>query len=609
MRIPLRRSALGVLFCVCSMPVLAAEKDAADVIVTATRTEQNVDNVIASVTVITREDIERRQLQSLQDVLRGEVGVDITNQGGLGKFTSLFMRGAGSGHILVLVDGVRVGNATSGTTSFEYIPVDQIERIEIVRGPRSSIYGSDAISGVIQIFTRRAAPGISTSVGVAPDETYRGTASVGLVEDNYWLNLTADRLQTDGFNSCRGSFDDACFTFEPDRDGYRNTSATARAGYRWGEAADVEFSTLYAKGKSEFDGSFQNEAEFRQIIPTLHGRVRVADALTLKLTLGDSHDDVDSLYNGEFRSEFNTEKRTGTLQADWQIAPAQLLTLGGDYIDDRIESSTEFDRTHRDNTGLFGVYQARFGQHEAELSGRYDDNEQFGSHGSGNIGWKWHVSPTLALTATYGSAFRAPTFNDLYYPGFSNPDLDPEKAHSYEVGVSGRVPLGRWSINGFVTQIDDMIDLNSSFVPENIAEARIRGIETFAELAFDRWLIDFNYSWLDPRNRGDGPNFDNLLQRRARHSARTQVMRSFGTFSLGTEVRGQGKRYNDAANTVRLGSYVVADVLGEVKLGTDWVIQAKVANVFDRDYETVYLFNEPNRTYSLTVRYSPTALK
>jgi vitamin B12 transporter len=603
----LRRSALFLAVSGCFTTTLAAPNPKDDIIVTAARTEQNVDNVIASVTVITREDIQRRQLQSLQDVLRGEAGIDITNQGGLGKFTSLFMRGTSPGHILVLVDGVRTGNATSGTTAFEYIPLDQIERIEIVRGPRSSIYGSDAVSGVIQIFTRSAAPGITTSVGVASDQTYRANAHFGLSEEKYWLNLTGDRIQTDGFNSCRGTFSDACFTIEPDRDGYRNTSASVRAGYRWGERADIELSTLYAKGKSEYDGSFQNEAEFRQVIPTLRGRVQVADNLTLKLTLGDSRDDVDNLLDGDFVGEFNTEKRTSTVQADWRMADGQLLSFGGDYIDDRVASDTAFDRTQRDNTGLFAVYQGRFGAHEAELSGRYDDNEQFGSHSSGNIGWKWHLSPTLALMATYGSAFRAPTFNDLYYPGFSNPNLDPEKARSYELGVSGRMPLGRWSVNGFATKIHDMIDLNSSFVPENIAKARIRGIEAFTGIAVEQWHFDLNYTYLDPRNRGAGPNFDNLLQRRAKNSARAQIRRSFDMFSVGTEIRGQGKRYNNASNTVKLDSYVVADLLGELRLGSEWAIEAKIANMFDKEYETVRFYNEPDRTYSLMLRYSPTA--
>jgi vitamin B12 transporter len=606
LRTPLRRSALTIALSICSTAALAAPIEPREnIIVTASRTEQDVENVIASVTVITREDIERRQIQSLQDMLRGEAGIDITNQGGMGKFTSLFMRGASPGHVLVLVDGVRVGNATSGTTSFEYLPIDQIERIEIVRGPRSSIHGSDAVSGVVQIFTRRPQNGISTSLGVASDDTYRGTAHLGLVENNYWLTLTADRLQTDGFNSCRGTDIDGCFVFEPDRDGYRNTSATLRAGYRWSDVAELELTTLYAKGRSEFDGSFQNEADFRQIIPTLRGRVRLNDALALQLTLGDSRDEVDNFYEGEYRGKFNTEKRTGTLQAEWQINPSQRLTVGGDYIDDRVDSDTPFDRTQRDNTGLFAVYQARFGAHEAELSARYDDNEQFGSRTTGNIGWKWHIAPNLAFTALYGSAFRAPTFNDLYYPGFSNPNLDPEKADSYEIGLSGRTTLGRWSLNGFVTHIDDMIDLNASFVPENIAKARIRGIEATTALAFGAWLVDFDYTWLDPRSRGEGPTFDNVLQRRAKHSARAQIMRTFSSFSLGTEFRGQGKRYNDAANTVRLGSYFVADLLGEYRMGSSWVIQAKIANLFDREYETVRRYNEPDRTYSLMVRYSP----
>ena len=592
------------------------DRAAEEVVVTATRVEQPIDAVIGSTTVITRSQIEQRLVQSTQDVLRGETGIDVVNTGGLGKLSSVFVRGTDAEQVLVLVDGVRVGSATAGTTPFEYVPADQIERIEIVRGPRSSLYGSDAIGGVIQIFTRRQ-EGAAFSIGGGSHETWDTTASFGMSTPSAWFNVAANRIQTEGFNSCDGvpfPPGGGCFTEEPDADGYDNTSGTMRAGYRWGESAEIEASALYASGNTEFDGSFTNQTDFIERVLALRGEVRPTSNWNVSLMVGNSRDDQDSLYDDPLTSDpvmhvgrFDTEKRHATLQSDLSIAnDSQILTLGVDYVDDRVDSDTPYDRTSRDNTGVFGQYQAQFGAHHASLSARYDDNEQFGGYSSGSVGWKWAFAPNLALTAAWGSAFGAPTFNDLYFPGFSNPDLDPETSRSYELGLSGNAGALRWSLVGFENRIDDLIVFDPSIsAPNNLDQARIRGIEADATAVWGEWTFGLGYAGLDPRNRTAGSNYDNILPRRARHSGHLEIGRAFGPLAAHMRVTGSGSRYDNVGNTARLSGYTVVDLVVDYALNERWALQGKVGNLLDRDYQTVRYFNQDDRTFFVNLRYQP----
>lgn len=602
----------GQLFA-CSLS-FAAEPGADEVVVTAARLQQPLTQVIGGVSVITRQDIEDRLVQSTQDLLRGETGVDIVNNGGPGKLSRLFLRGADAEQVLVLVDGVRVGSATSGATPFELVPVELIERIEIVRGPRSSLYGSDAIGGVIQIFTRKA-QGLAFDAGAGSNDTYDAGASFGMSSESAWISASANRLQTEGFNACSGSLSPpgGCFTNEPDRDGYDNTSASVRAGYRWGERAQIEATALHASGNTEFDGGFTNETDFAERVFTLRGVLQPTQSLRLSLLAGETRDEQENLFDDPMladgprtTSRFDTQRHNASLQSDLSITDAQTITLGADYLEDSVESTTQFDETSRDNIGVFGQYQAFFGTHQLLLSARHDDNEQFGGYATGSAGWKWAVLPTLSVTAMWGSAFGAPTFNDLYFPGFSNPNLDPERSRTHELGVSGVAGALRWSLIGFENRIDDLIVFNAAAgIPQNLDEARIRGIEAEATAALGEWTLGLGWAGLDARNRSPGANYDNILPRRARQSGHFEVARGFGPLQARMRVTGQGSRYDDVANTRRLGSYALVDLVLDYALTAQWSVQGKVGNLLDREYETVRLFNQDDRTFFFNVRYRP----
>jgi vitamin B12 transporter len=606
-------AAINLTLCAASHASEERARDA-QVVVTATRVEQPLSEVIGSVSVITRDDIQRRAVHSIQDLLRGETGVSVVNLGGLGKLSNVFLRGADAEQVLVLIDGVRVGSATSGTTPFEFVPIDQIERIEIIRGPRSSLYGSDAIGGVIQIFTRRG-DSLSVNVGAGSDETTDASASFGISSANAWVNASGNRIESEGYNSCAGAPfppGGGCFTTEPDRDGYKNNSGTLRTGYRW-KGGEIEGSALFATGSAEYDGDFANLTEFTERVISLRGRIDAADRWSLTMLAGNSLDEQDYFYdnpntadNEILMSEFDSERHHVSLQSDYLFANGHALTLGADYLEDRVESSTAFDEDSRDNLGVFAQYQAQVGAHRLLASARHDDNQQFGTHETGNLGWKWAFNERWSLMAAWGSAFGAPTFNDLYYPGFSNPNLKPETSDTFEIGIGWTPSPIAVSLSAFETHIDELIVYDASlFAPNNLNRARIRGIEADVDATLGTWVVGLGYSALDPRNRTAGSQFGNFLPRRARHSGHMEVGRSFGPIDGRVRFTAEGSRYDDAANSYRLGSYGIIDIVLDYAIAPAWTVQGKIANALDREYRTVRWYNQDDRTFFVNIRYQP----
>ena len=591
-----------------------APTDLDQVVVTATRTEVSLRDSLVPVQVIDRAAIERSQATSLQELLRGRAGINVSNQGGPGKLSSLFVRGTASNQVLMLVDGVRIGSATSGMPTFQDLPVEQIERIEIVRGPHSSLYGSEAIGGVIQVFTRAAPEGFhhDAMAGVGSDGFRQVAGSISQRGERGWISLRAARQRTDGIDACRGTaagWGAGCFADEPDRDGYRNTSYNLRGGVALGESVKLEAHALDVDSFNEYDGSIfgGNEAENRQQVYGVRLDWEAADRIKLSTRAGRTRDRSESFFASEgsrtFASEFDTRRDTASIQADVAMAEGQQLTGGADWQDDRIDSSTPFEVESRDNLGVFVEYLGRFGAHSLQASARNDDNEQFGNHSTGSLAYGLALDHGLRLTASAGTGFKAPTFNDLYYPGFSNPALEPETSRSFNLGLAQEGAGWDWALNLFQTRIEDMIGYDSGFNLVNIDQARIRGAELTGYASLAGFDFNLELTHLDPRNDGATSAHGNLLPRRARNSGRLDVDRSFGAFNAGISATGRGHSFDDAANTVRLGGYGTVDLRLEYALSPAWTLQAKAANVFDRQYETVAWYNQPGREYQLAVRW------
>jgi len=597
-----------VLLC-ASTPPAFADNTVTPIIVTASRTAQTVDDTLASVTVITRDEIERQQAKSVTDMLRGLPGITISNNGGAGKTTSIFLRGTESDHVLVLIDGVKVGSATLGTTAFQHLPLEQIDRIEIVRGPRSSLYGSEAIGGVIQIFTRKGGGLLKPffSLGGGSNNAYKASAGVAGGGKRGWFSLSASGNRTEGFNACNGKPSPAgagCFTIEPDNDGYRNVSGSLRTGYRFDNGLEVDAHALHANGDNQFDGSFVNESESVQQV--LGGTIRFspADSWQLALAASSSRDESDNFKDASFQTRFDSQRDSVSLQNDLYIENEQLLMIGVDFQDDRVDSTTDFAVTSRNSTGLFTQYLGTFANHEMNLSLRHDDNEQFSEHVTGSVAWGYRLENDMRLTMSYGTAFKAPTFNELYYPGFGNPNLRPEESRSFEIGINDRRNWGQWTLNMYETYIDDLIAFDASiFAPANIDQARIRGLEAILTTQIKGWHLNANLNFLDPMNHASGSNKGNLLARRARQSLRLDADHRFGKYRFGMTLFAQSKRYDNLANTRQLGGYSSVDLRAEYSMNNAWRLQARIANLLDKDYQTAEFFNQTGRSVFMTLRY------
>lgn len=592
------------------------------VLVTATRTEVPLADSLFPAQVIDRDEIERSQARSLPALLRGRAGIDIGNSGGMGKLSTVFLRGTEADHVLVLVDGIRIGSATAGLAAFQDIPVDQIERIEIVRGPRSSLYGSEAIGGVIQIFTRRDQGAFAPRmrVGIGSHGLREASAGIGGGGARGWFGVDAAWQRTDGINACRGTasaagapFGAGCFVDEPDRDGYRNASLNLRGGVSIGDTLKLEGSALRADSFNEFDGSIYGGNEADNVQQIVGGKLLWTPSRRARVTaqVGRADDKSDNAFNDHAgtRSEvghFDTRRDTASAQLDLDMAQGQLLTLGADWQKDAIDSDTDYAVTSRDNTGAFVEYQGRLGAQRLQAGLRRDDNEQFGRHDTGSLGWGFRFGDGFGLNASYATGFKAPSFNDLYYPFFGNPDLRPEKSKSVNLGLARRAQRWNWTLNAYETRVDQLISYDSSiFLPNNVDKARIRGVELTFDATIAGWALSTQLSHVDPRNRSGGVNEGRLLARRAQDTGRIDLDRSFGAWRVGATLNGSGHRYDNAANTGRLGGHATFDLRLSYALDADWTLDARVTNVFDRDYETVAWYNQPGREFGLSLRWTP----
>ncbi|MFQ5935621.1 MAG: TonB-dependent receptor domain-containing protein [Acidiferrobacterales bacterium] len=587
----------------------ASEEEA--IVVTATRTPQKADQSIASTTVITREDIEKTKALSVPELLRGLAGVDVTIQGGFGKLSSIFLRGTNSTQVLALVDGLKWGSATAGQTSWEFLPVSEIERIEIVRGPRSSLYGSEAVGGVIQIFTRtgKGPPTARVELGAGTEETRTAAVGISGGSDKNWYNVSVGRFRTAGIDARNPTL---LFGFlpldEPDLDGYDNNSFSARYGHRFANAGQIEVFATQAEGNTEFDAVGGNQDDFEGQVLGARYRLRAMPRWNVTLEGGRTEDKRTTFRaDGSVAdSRFDTEIQSFVWQNDLTFGPAQLLTLGTEYRDEMVDSTVDFTETSRNNKAVFGQYQGHFNGNDFLFGLRVDDNEQFGSETTGNIGWS-HIRPDATrFLASYGTGFRAPTFNDLFFPDFmgiptANPNLQPESSKSVEIGAGGKFEGGTWDVRAYHTEIDNLIALDQNFIPQNLDSATIDGIEAQIATVIAGWTGRLALSFIDPRNDETG----NVLPRRSKEWLRFDVERRIRKTQLLFTLILQGPRFDDANNTVEVPGYGIVNIAVRHQLSKSWEIGGRINNVFDKEYQTVDTFNELGLNALFTVAYRP----
>ena len=580
-----------------------------EMLITATRSDSPKDHLATASTVYTRKDIERLQVNTLPELLRGSTGLDITQQGGYGKNSSVFIRGTGSGHVLVLVDGIRFGSVTSGTSPFELLPIDQIERVEIIRGPQSSLWGAEALGGVIQIFTRKGAqkekPTITIDAGGGSFNTAKASGTISGRYRNSWYTLGASHFNSQGFDARQptpGFFG----VDEPDKDGFYNTGLNARLGHRFDNNSEVEATYMRSEGRNDFDGT-PNKMEFVNQVIGLSGAINVLDNWRSTLRLGQSRDDADNFSpDGAFFSRFDSTRWNASWLNAIQLSDDHQLTLGADYRLDEADSTTEYTELSRYDVGVFGEWHGRFfDNHHLNGSIRWDENEAFGEFVTGSIGWRSNWDYGISTFANFGNGFKAPSFNQLYWPGFGNPNLMAEESKSAEVGLSGNHDWLQWEIRAYHTDLDNLIvyvfdPATFNLSAENIGKAQIDGLEAEIGMQIFGWNAKLGMNLLRPVDR----ETNNRLPRRTDRMLSFDLSRSFGPVDVGAFLLAEGYRYDDADNTTKVSGYATVDLRSAYHINKNWTVSAQLNNLLDKQYQLVDTYNTADRNFFVSIRYN-----
>lgn len=580
----------GALLAAFPVVSVYAANEERPVVVTATRTALGADEVLAPTVVITRAEIERQQGMDVADLLRFHAGFDIGRNGGPGQAASLFLRGTDSNHALVMIDGVRINPGTIGGAALQNLHPELIERIEIVKGPRSSLYGSDAIGGVINVITRRAAQGTEADISAAGGSfgTTRFTAGARHASDGGTrFGIEASSYRTDGFPPSTSS--------DVDR-GHDNRGVNAHVGKRF-SLFDVELSHFQASGNTEYLDFFLDplDQDFLNSVTALRLEATPAAGWMTRLRLSQAKDEIDQNQSEDYA---HTDRRTVDWQNDVQIGRAQLLTAGVELSREETASAsfgTVFDE-ERDIGAVYLQDAVEYGAHRGVLAARYTDYDGFGEQLTWGVEYGYWLTAATRLTASAGTAFRAPDQTDRF--GFGgDPNLEPEEARNVELGLLHRFSSAqRVTLQLFQNDIDQLIEFDfDAGGMINVAEARIRGAELGYEYAAGPWRFGAEASVQDPVSRATG----NQLPRRAKRSVTASVAYAAERWQLGADVLATSNRRDSDFSDVVLPGYGLANLTAALSLGRDWTLRARVENVFDKEYELAAGFRTAERSYLL----------
>jgi vitamin B12 transporter len=576
-----------------------------NVIVTATRVPTPADEVLAPVVVIDRATIERSNAGDAAELLRFHAGLDIASNGGPGQPTAMFIRGAESNQALVLVDGVRINPGTIGLPGLQNIRPDMIERIEVVKGPRSALWGSDAIGGVVNVVTRRGAQdGWITEAGYGAYDTKRASANGGFdLGQSAALDVGVSWMDSDGFPTRT--------TDDIDR-GYENLSANVALRADVG-AAELTVRHWRTAGTSEYSDYFLTPVDQDFVTSTTAAEIRlpVGAAGEARISVNHLEDEIQQNQSPDF---LETDRNTLDAQYDWKLSDVHGLGVGAMYSRERANSESFGERFESDTDTVNVYVQDRIsvGPHLAMLVLGYTDHETAGSEVTWNAeyGYAFNAQRTRVYGLA-GSGFRAPDATDRFGYG-GNPDLKPERSQNYEVGVKHALtPEQSLTISAFHTDIEDLIDFTVlSYDPfaginQNVAEARIRGIEGSWVYTGALWQARVEAIYQEPQDRAD----DSRLLRRAQESVTVGLTRAFGPVLLGLDVLASGDRKDFGfPQDVTLDGYVLANLTAQWSVTPSLSLIARVENLLDEDYELADTYNTADRGLYVSMRYAPGAV-
>lgn len=596
----LQLSAISTAIIFLTLNPTAQAQDSAQMLdnvqVTANRLDQAVNRSTASITVLDRADIDASQAIDVADLLGQQVGIDVVRTGGTGSQTSIFMRGGNSNYTLVLIDGIRVNSATQGLYDFAHLNLANIERIEIVRGPRASVWGSDSISGVIQIFTR-SPKGFSAELNTGSFQRYGGDIGYGMGDEQSNFGFIAGYESLNGYSATNPN---NVWDYDSDNDGYQNSHFGLNAQTTLGTQV-IAFSGLYSDAESEFD---QGETKSKNYNWNASVSGKVNTLWNQNLNIGQYYEKLDTpAYFSVFGSKRNSIDWVNTLSSS--AATQWVLGVNWSQVEGYSNGfdGPEYNET-TSNTGAFVVFNANIDNHNFELATRYDDNSQFGSKSTSSAGWAWQINEANRIRASWGQGFRAPNFNELYYPGFfgfyeGNPDLKPEQSTSTELGYSiffnKEINL---EISIYTSVVKDLISfsgINNQAI--NINKANMKGVEADLNGNSGAWLWRVQGSF----DKAIDKETNQQLLRRPELKGFTSISYQFANnTSLGSEISAFSNRSDINGN---LPGYTIFNVLADWNITQNWQIEARLENLFNVQYQLLDGYNTADRSIFLRIIY------
>ncbi|PMG30935.1 TonB-dependent receptor [Shewanella sp. 10N.286.52.C2] len=572
------------------------------IVVTGTRFESTPDSQLTVINTIEREEIDVLNPKSVVDVLEALPGLSVTRNGGAGQTASVSIRGTSSGHSLVLIDGLRVGSAPLNAVNFGSLSPQNIERIEVIKGPRASIWGSDAIGGVIQIFTRQLNGGewfASTELG--SNNYLRGTVGAGVAHGDGQSTITVNSERSDGYNIHNGAPEEA------DDDGYDRIGLTVAGLQNISDQWDINWSLQYDTGNSEHDDIYASggtdQADFDNYMWNV-GTQYQGEQLTSKLNIGQSQESNVN-FRGDNPDVARQKYETTRDQINWTNqfkASNELTVIGGvDWYNESVNG--DYAVNEREVWGIYALAQYQWHNVLFEGAVRYDDVENIDNETSYNLSAAYNFSDQWRLTASTGTGFKAPTFNDLYWPGTGNPDLSSETSESYELTLNYRGSAIQGYISLFQNDINNLIawapidEDGYIWKPANINEAKIKGLEL--SLNTKLWQLDhrISYTYLDAKDTKN----DEELVGRSEHEFDYSVGYQWEHFDLLVSYHYQGKRYSGYGQ--HLDAYHRVDVSMGYWFNDKWQLRVKTNNILDDDYMTVSNYNNPGMEYFVSLSY------
>ncbi|CAN5702815.1 TonB-dependent vitamin B12 receptor [soil metagenome] len=576
----------------------AAQSALKETVVTATRTATRSDELVSEVVVIDRETIEKSAGRTLPEILARQAGLEFSSNGGRGKSSSVYIRGAESRHTILLIDGVRYGSATVGTPIWDNIPLSSIERIEVLKGPGSSLYGADGVGGVVQIFTRKGQQGFHPNAFVSlGSQSYTqagGGFTGGTGAFTYALNLQATRDK--GFSSANPGVPFG--NYNADRDGFNQDAVNATLGYQVNTDWSISAGTLYSDGISRFDDGPGRDARsrLRSEVSRIGVEGRVLPGWKSQLRYASSTDVNNALVASFLPSNFKTTQNQWTWQNDIDT-PWGTALAGFERLEQKVSSSTAYAVTQRDINSVFAGLMGNAGAHSWQFNLRRDDNTQFGGSSTGFAGYGYRITPAWRVNASYGTSFTAPSFNQLYFPAFGTPTLQPEKGRNLDLGVT-------WSEAGHSVKLVHFDNRIRGFIPSgplpvNVPRARIDGWTLGYDGSFGALTLRASLDANDPRNELTGKK----LPRRNSSQVILGADYAVREWTMGGTLLRAGERFDDTANAVRLAGYTTLDLNLGYAISQELKLQTSLTNIGNRQYETIKGYNQPGRAVVVSLRW------